>query len=434
VKLLENSLGRYLVQTQRTTLAPKLVKFLKVLQISGVDLINYIDEELKENPMLEYNLMDTGSGAASRDKSDGRDFLSYTSSAMTLRDYLRLQLSELKIDSYHRRIVDFMIENIDSNGYLTESVEQLSGILKAEEKDIKKCLKVIQSMEPAGVGARNLKECLLLQLRRRNALSSETRTVLLENFELLAKKDFAEIFRRTGIKPERVKEIYKLVKQLNPKPGTSFKGNEPVGYIVPDLVVVEIEGAYYVQYNNEAIPSIKINDYYRNLLKDPESSEEIKDFVRKGYLRAASLVKAIEQRKATLLRIAEYIVNYQEDFLRKGAGYMHPLNMKTVGKSLGISESTVSRAVSGKYIQTPSGLYELKYFFSTDLKGTSSVSIKDAISRIVQEEDKQKPLSDKQIQDMLEAAGIKVARRTVAKYRQELCILPSSMRKGISDK
>jgi RNA polymerase sigma-54 factor len=161
---------------------------------------------------------------------------------------------------------------------------------------------------------------------------------------------------------------------------------------------------------------------------------EIKDYIRKGYVRATALVKAIEQRKTTLLRIAEYVVNYQQDFLRKGAGFMRPLNMKSVGKSLGISESTVSRAVSGKHIQTPAGIFELKFFFSTDLKGTSSVSIKDAISRIVLEEDKLKPLSDKQIQDMLETSGIKVARRTVAKYRQELCILPSSMRKGIPDK
>lgn len=440
-----------LVQTQKTVITQKLIEYLEILQMPGLDLTQHIEEMLKENPLLECddsenyleglleNKKERNNERFERlnpeDSPDGDDFLSYAKTTVNLRDFLKLQLLELKIHPLHKKIAGFLIENIDADGYLREDTNDLARVLKVSPRLVKYCIKILQNLEPAGICARDLKECLLLQLKRKKLLNGNVIRIMVHYFDMLANRSFSRISRETGIEREEVEQVYHRIKSLDPKPGCAFRQNEWDQYILPDLILREVDSKYIVLFNDESIPSIRINNDYVNLLKNSGPDRELKDYVKKNLSGAVMLVKAIEQRKKTILDIADYIVAFQEDFFRKGFEHLKPLTMKMAADRLGIHASTVSRAINGKYMQTPRGIHPLKFFFSSTLEAEceskmSAVSVKDMIKRIVSEEDKKNPLSDEQIKGKLESRGIKVARRTIAKYREELSILPAAMRKS----
>lgn len=447
---MDMELNNQLVQIQTTVITQKLIEYFEILQMPCLELAQHIQEMSKGNPLIEYdasenyleglleikkkNCGERFESISLEDHPDGDEFLSYARTGITLRDYLKLQLLELKIRPLHKKITEFLIENIDTDGYLREEINELACMLKVSAKLVKRCLKILQDMEPAGVCARDLKECLLLQLKRKKLLSRNVICIIVHYFDMLANRSFSRISRETGIEKEQVEYIYYLVKSLNPKPGAAFQKNEWDQYIIPDIILREDNGKYILLFNDESIPSVRINNYYVDLLKNSESNRELKKYIKKNLSAAVTLVKSIEQRKKTILDIAGYIAAFQEDFFKKGFEYLKPFTMKMAADRLGINVSTVSRAVNGKFIQTPRGIYQLKFFFSSELKTESenkmsAVSVKDIIRRIVLEEDKRNPLSDEQIKEKLESMGIKAARRTIAKYREELSILPSAMRK-----
>lgn len=450
---LDNLLGKYLIQNQKLDITPNMIQFVKLLQVPCADLESCIEEELRDNPMLEKEANDDAvkkiltasedsyaqyysrkeSGYGNADNTDR--VLPQIKKKTTLKEYLHQQLGILKnIDPLVRRITAFLIESLDEDGYLKENINSLTMLLNVERNQIRKSLRALQNMHPAGVGARNLKECLLIQLMRKRLLNDENKNIILFHFEQLVKKNFTDISKKTGIKIGDIQKIFEMVQDLNPRPGVQFINGywEPV--IIPDIIVTETDGVYSIQYNDESVPNIRINSYYKKLLRDPLSSHETKEYIKSSIIRAANFIKAIEQRKRTIQNIAEFIVEYQKEFIKKGQAKLKPLTMKDVADALEISESTVSRAVSGKYIQIPRGVFEFKLFFSAKIgdgcsNDYSAAAVKDMIKNIIASEDKSKPLSDEKVRKILLSKGVPVARRTVAKYREELGILSTILRK-----
>lgn len=442
----------HLAQVQKTAITQKLIEHLEILQMTSLDLSQHIDEMLSTNPLLECDIPEHDKNreelpGKNRDENTckfantipqvsqyGDDFLSYAKLAVTLKDYLKYQLLELCVHIKYKKITDYLIENLDSDGYLRENIYELSDILQISESSIEYSLKILQSLEPAGVGARDIKECLFLQLKRKKLLDCRIENIISHCLDLLASRNFLKISRETGIERKEVEQIYNLIKTLNPKPGCTFKKNEWEQCIVPDLILSQEDGIYILQFNNASIPSLRVNNYYVDLMRSSESSREVRDYIKRNLSNAEWLVKAIEQRETTLLNVANCIVACQKNFFEKGSEYLEPLTMKMVADSLEIHISTVSRTVSGKYIQTPKGVFPLKFFFSSTVEAESenkksAVSVKNMIRRIILEEDKSRPLSDEQIKGRLELESVKVARRTIAKYREELSILPAAIRK-----
>lgn len=441
-----------LVQIQKTIITQKLIEHLEILQMPSFDLVQHIDEIMKANPLLEYDTQEPTSEldellanntqeyqvrserVRTKEAANADEFLAYVKTSLSLEEYLRLQLSELKISLKMKKLTEFLIGNLDGNGYLREDIRELAGILGLDIKYIKPALKVLQSLEPAGVGARDLRECLLLQLKRKQQLDFTNATIILNHFDLLANRSFLKISKETGIAREQVEQTYALIKSLNPRPGSEFHRDAPGQFVVPDLILEEVNGKFILNFNDETIPQVRINNYYVSLLKNGESSRELKEYIKKNLNGAVSLVKVIEQRKKTILDIAYSIVDFQEDFFKLGPEHFKPLTMQTVADSLKMHVSTVSRAVNGKYMQTSKGIYPLKFFFSSNIESdmenkTSGMGVKNMIRRIILDEDGSEPLSDEKLRGRLEKEGIKISRRTVAKYREELSILPAALRK-----
>jgi RNA polymerase sigma-54 factor len=310
----------------------------------------------------------------------------------------------------------------------------VSCILGVSLHKVKVALNVIQKLDPAGIGARNLKECILLQLGRRRELDGNVKTVVNNYLELLAEKKYKSISEKLDLPYEQIVEIYKKIKSTNPKPGLKFSDNCTVMYIQPELITKLVNDKFIVLFNNDGDINLKISQHYRTLIKDEQSSIETKKYIKSKLSIAIDVINAIEQRKRTILNVATCIIEYQDDFLRNGHKFLRPLSLKMVADKVGLHESTISRTVNKKYIETPKGVFELKYFFSAEVDtvndtGIAANAVKKAIKDIVQNEDKGNPLSDEQIRRKMEDDGIKVARRTVAKYREEMSILPAKLRR-----
>lgn len=437
-------IGNDLTQNQQIGLTPKMIEELKVLQMSNTDLLQYINEQLIENPLLEMEDDDSDILDSIEDTSENDDneidkslekleFTEYTSRPVTLREYLSSQIGELKIPLSYRRTALYLIENIDEEGYLPLDIKNIVLKLNFSAKMVKGALKSIQGLEPAGVGARNLKECILIQLYRKGILTESIKDIVVNYLQLLADRKYNEISKKTGLSTEQVAEAHGMIKKLNPKPGQVFKVNYGNQYINPELVVKELDGKYTVIFMNDSFSNLRVCEYYKKIVNSNNSSKEVSKFVRAKLSKALEIINSIEQRKRTILSVSGYIIEYQMEFLRKGHMFLKPLTMKMVADMVGIHESTVSRTVNEKYIETPRGTFELKFFFSSKVDSNSCTSIaanavKSIIKGIVQNEDKKKPLSDEQIKKLLEVDGVRVARRTIAKYREELHILPSNLR------
>jgi len=444
-------LDNHLVQSQKIIITQKLVENLEILQMPSLELEKYISESVTDNPLLECDtseillesLLDSKGEhnsekglPSSEDYTDTDDFLACTKTTGTLKDYLLLQLLELKVNTRQRKIAYFLIENVDQDGYLREDSKELARVLKCPFRLVDNCLRILQTFEPAGVFARSLKECLLLQLRRMSVLDENVLHILDHHFDDLASKSFAKIARASDMEIEEVENIYSLIKSLNPKPGEAFLKSEWSPYVIPDLYLSRIDGKYICLFNDTSIPSLRINGNYLKSLEAQNPDRELRDYLKARLSRAKALLKAIDNRKRTLLDIAGYIAALQEDFFEKGPEYLKPVTMQMAADMLGVSVSTISRAVSGKYVQTPRGLFELKFFFSNTLEvkndeKMSSSGVKDMIRRIIQSEDKRCPLSDQQLKSRLDDMGVNIARRTIAKYREGLSILPAAMRKAL---
>ena len=371
---------------------------------------------------------------ASAEEEEKRQFMFDSLVAGTsLQEMLLEQVRESGLAEDLRPVAEMLIGNIDDYGYLKATVEELTAATGMAPEKIVEVLKVIQSFEPPGVGARDLRECLLLQLQRSGQQSTLEYRIVDEFMEALGKRRIPEISRGTGHDTDDVQEALERIARLEPRPGRAFLPDNDQ-YILPEVFVHKADGEYVITTNNEHIPHLRISNTYKDLMSQGENSAEVRNYIREKIRAGKFLIKSLHQRQQTILNIAKEIVQRQREFMEKGVACLKPLTMVQVAEVVGVHETTVSRAVSGKYMQTPQGIFEMKYFFTAGIQtaagdGMSNTSVKDMIADIFEQEDTMKPLSDQEVVRMLKEKGIVIARRTVAKYRTELNILPSNLRK-----
>ncbi len=454
----------------RLVMTPKLQQAIKLLQVPALELQQILKHELLTNPMLEEQeeleetveqaeepvAEDEGEFKAAEDEIDWdrylKDGFEMGSAALEEReeiedrlepvpvakpsfeDYLLSQLRMAVSSEEDLRIGEFIIGSLDSNGYLTLSVGEIAEHLGVDEKDVSRVLSIIKTFDPPGVGARDLRECLMIQLEQDGKQDSLAYQLVRDHLDDLLKKKYAEISKRLKVSVDQINEAAEIIGKLDPRPGARYS-QEDVRYIVPDLIVEKIGDDYIIQTNDRGIPHLRINRTYREILaKARERSKQEHDYVVEKLNSAKWLINTIEQRRQTMLKVMQAILEAQRDFFDKGEEYLKPLTLQEVAERIGLHESTVSRVTSNKYVQTPRGVYSLKFFFSTGLKTdegdlASSRIIKAKIAEMIENEDKRNPLSDQEIAQRLRKEGFILARRTVAKYRDQLGILPARMRK-----
>ena len=446
------SYGLTIEQTQKLTMTPELIQAIRILQFNTQELDSFIQDEILENPVLEFDKRREESLLTlhekiseeyedpgfkhwqySKDKEE-YSFEQFTSKEETLEDFLLLQLTFSKLDGQDLKVGRFLVEAIDENGYLTVSTDQVAKAFNISMEDVERILDVIQTFEPSGVGARNLKECLIIQLAAKGLLEEAIEYIILNHLEDLGDNRLNKVSKATGIPINQVQMVCDLIRTLEPKPGRSFSTGESVKYIVPDVLVEKVDDDYIVVSNDGSTPHLKVSSYYSSLSKQYKEDEELSKYLSERLNSAYWLIKSIEQRKRTIYNVASAVVAYQKDFFDKGPKFLKTLTLKQVAESIGVHESTVSRSVNGKYVQTPRGVFEIKYFFSSgitgqDGEGVSSNSIKTMIREIIDSEDTAKPYSDQDIVGILSEKGIEISRRTVAKYREGMNILSSSKRR-----
>lgn len=353
----------------------------------------------------------------------------------TLTDHLLSQLHMTNLDEKEMLVGEYIIWNINSAGYLTTDVNSIAEALDVDPETVEKVLGVIQHFDPPGIGARNLQECLLVQLLEREDRDELAVEIIRDHFDDFVNRRFEKLAKKLGVPLERIAEVLEEVRKLNPKPGEGYVTYENQ-YIIPDLTVEEEDGEFKITLNDWNIPHLRINNRYRQLLMDKsKTSKEARDYIRKRLESARWLINSIHQRRATILRVMEAIINRQREFFEKGPDHLKPMVLKDIADDIGMDISTVSRVTNGKYVQTDWGIYELKHFFSEGLRSdtgedVSNKMIKEKIRRIIENENKQKPLSDQEIADLLKREGLNVARRTVAKYREQMNIPVARLRRG----
>ena len=351
----------------------------------------------------------------------------------TLAQVLMDQVRETYLNEEQRQIAELIIGNIDDYGYLKATVEEISAAANLPPEKISEVLEVIQTFDPPGVGALDLRECLILQLKRAGRQDSLEYRIVHDFMEALGKRRIPEIARGTGYSVEEVQDAIGRIGRLEPRPGRAFLPDTD-HYVLPEVFVQKVGNDFTVTTNDEHIPHLRISNVYKDLMAQSENSAEVKNYIREKIRAGKFLIKSLHQRQQTILNIAKEIVKRQRDFMEKGVAHLRPLTMAQVAEVVGVHETTVSRAVSAKYMQTPQGVFEMKFFFTAGLQtatgdGVSNTSVKDMIAEIFRKEEPTKPLSDQEVVKMLSEKGITIARRTVAKYRSELNILPSNLRK-----
>lgn len=427
----------------------QLKQSLSILNMSKLELEEEIKKESEDNPLLEVeknneiNWEEYIKGIGNSRPIDKSE-LYYNSdndlnldniikNTPNLYENLHLQVSLYKINKKDKEICDYIIDSLDDDGYLRIDEKEIINEFNINKDIFENCLEIIQQLEPIGVGARNLSECLIIQIRNLGIDNKLLETIVYKDLDLIGKNKYKEITKKYNISRQKCINIIDIIKTLDPKPGRICSVENSV-YVQPDVIVEKIEDEFVVYINESDNLKIRISNFYEEILKNSKYDESAKNYIKEKLNSATRLVKSIESRKSTILKIAQEIVKNQKDFFEKGEKYIKPMKMKDIAQNLDFHESTISRGVNEKYMMTPFGLYKFKYFFSNALETnddnlTSSVSIKKIIQEMIKSENKKKTLSDDQISKILNDRGINVARRTVAKYREELGILSSSKRK-----
>lgn len=450
--------GLHLEQKQKLIMTPELRQAIEILQLSSFELNNLIAQELEKNPIIEIKeeSPDFNEVESKNQEIDWEQYFQhnepyYSSGSInyeeqeysqenfvkdhtTLKDHLMFQLNILDLPYNCRKIGEFIIESINNNGYLTIEIDEIAAILNENKDDIKNILDIIQSFDPPGIGARDIRECLIIQLKQSQYWDETMEKIVGLYLEDLANNRFQTISKDLNLSFEEIQNIKDFLKTLEPKPGRLFPGKNEVRYITPDAFIREVGNEYIIIINDSTAPRLEINDFYKNILKSENSSSITSKYLKEKLESAMWLIKNIEQRRNTLYNVISAILEFQINFFKEGVKSLKPLTLRQIAEKLDIHESTVSRATNGKYVQTPMGLYELKYFFNWGIENQngnviSSISIKDMIKDIISKENVLKPVSDQEIANILIKQGIKISRRTIAKYRDELGILSSSKRK-----
>jgi RNA polymerase sigma-54 factor len=462
--------------TQQLIMTPQLQQALKILQMPRLELTNAIQVELRENPILEEivgtpeeeweeNQREPDAFTAEeetapsptdtlweqfpsdyatspyhdvpqREDDDQRPSYEQTlSRPSSLADYLIWQLRLSDMDETSRRIGVMLVGNLDADGYLQVAVDEIAVEAGVSVQKVEDVLAKIQEFDPPGICARNLQECLLIQIRHMGMKGALAEKIIKECLKDLENNRIPQVAKRFGVSIPEVIEAVELIKNLEPKPGRLYTTEEPY-YITPDVFVFKLEDEYVIVLNEDGLPKLKISAFYRKSLGKRDLGKEARSYIQEKMRSAVWLIRSIHQRQRTIYKVTDSIMRFQRDFLERGVDYLRPLVLRDVAVDTGLSESTISRVVTNKYAHTPQGLYELKYFFNSSIQrengeSVASQSVKDQIKRMIHSEDAKNPLSDQEIAETLAERGIQIARRTVAKYRTMLGVLPSNKRRKV---
>lgn len=472
--------------SQNLVITPQLQQAIKLLQMSRLELESQVRNELEENPILEEaevlreedfqrtkeveaqtntatsenntpessevqdpqkqdefeweTYLETQHKAPREASHGNEEIMNYEnviSATQTLHDHLYWQIKMNGFSADEEKAADAIIAHIDDDGYLKVPLEQISAEEKIELPDLEDALSLIHEFDPPGVGARDLRECLLIQARLLEEDTHDLVHLLNNHLKDLEKKNYEAIAKGLNRTLEEVIEICKIIYAMEPKPGRGYSGSE-TQYVTPDVYVYKVGDDYSVSLNEDGLPKLRISNYYKNMLKggaNPTGDQKATEYIQEKLKSAVWLIKSIHQRQRTIYKVTESIVKHQKEFFEKGAGFLKPMVLRDIASDIGMHESTVSRVTTAKYVHTPQGIYELKYFFNSGISSSqggedlASESVKLKIKELVSKEDPKKPLSDQKLVDLLKKEGIDIARRTVAKYRDVLKILPSSQRK-----
>jgi len=472
-------------QVQKLILAPALQQAIKLLPLTNLELIEIIDTELSENPMLEAEEesldqkteedksadgaeskgeegtadVDQSTEAASRDREEGEDIESYfqqyfddgfrssyleskeappleniVTKSVSLWDHLNWQADLTFFDEKEKEIAQYIIGNIDEDGYLIVSIEEVVEAMATTTEVVEKIRDKVKKFDPVGVASLSLKESLLVQMDYFEIDDEIAKTIVNEHIALLEKSDYSQLAKRLGLNLQDIKSHIEVIKALDPTPGRKY-AEERTTYVVPDIIVKKEDDELKIVLNDEGLPRLRINNYYRSLLaKASRDDKEARIFLKDKMKKAFWFLRSLDQRNQTIYKVANYILERQRDFIEQGLDYIQPLTLIELAQEIGVHESTVGRVVANKYIMTPRGVFPLKYFFHKSLSGDygeeiSSLRVKERIRKMVENEDRKNPLSDLEIEEILAKENFKIARRTVAKYRKQLKIQPSHMRK-----
>jgi len=466
-------------------MTPQLQQAIKLLQLSRMELMDVVREELEENPVLEEGqetpedkaqseeelaaektdeaapealkeIEGDGDGMADidwktylesyslggttadsyEDDEDRPSYENLLTKKPSLTDHLMWQLSLSRLENREREVAAEIIGNVDDDGYLQVSIEELSAQTGCDPEQAEKVLSAIQDFDPPGVASRNLQECLLKQVEQLGMTEDAVGIILRDHINDLENRRYQVIARCLQIPLDDVFSAAKFISSLDPRPGSQF-GQEDVHYIIPDIFVYKISDEYIVVLNDEGLPNLRINSFYRNALSGAEQlDEKAGEYIQEKLRGALWLIKSIHQRQRTIYRVTKSIVKFQRDFFDRGVDHLKPLVLRDVAEDIEMHESTVSRVTTNKYVQTPQGLFELKYFFNSGINTTggdsvASESVKSKIKEIITAEDPRKPFSDQKIVELLRGQGIDIARRTVTKYREMLGVGSSTQRKRL---
>lgn len=468
---------------QKLVMTPQLRQAIKLLQLGRLELTEALQAEIEQNPMLEEapSLLEPTvnpealsaeenpyqAEAATTDRVKGDDpatvaevnWDDYTNSFDSdlsfsqetppadapsqfdfiseipgLAAYLRWQLIHLDMTEQDVDLTTFIVCNLNEHGFLEATIEDICTHGQCTVDEAEGALRLVQSLDPAGVAARDIRESLLLQLDRLDYYDTLPYQIVDQHMPLLEARNYAQMARETGMPLKKINEAVAIIQELTPYPGNEFS-NEQTNYVVPDVFVYKIDGEFVIQLNDEGLPQLQLSSEYQQLLKQKNAlSSESKSYLRENKRNAEWFIKSIEQRQRTIFRVMESLLKFQRDFFESGPGAMRPLILRDVAEDIGMHESTISRVTSNKYVHCPQGIYELKYFFSTavatpDGDSVAAEAIKTRIRQLVHNENPAKPLSDNTISELLARENITVARRTVAKYREQLKILPVKHRR-----
>jgi RNA polymerase sigma-54 factor len=461
-------------------MTPRLQQALKLLQVPTLELQQILKAEIMQNPLLEevdevadqddLAREDSPEEAANEEADDPADedpidWSEYMQDGLdrpyvpqseqsveflekmpvtrtTLAESLLEQLHFLNLPPDPMHVSEFLVGSLDDNGWLATSLEDVAQALGRPLEECEHALKLIQALEPAGVGARNLRECLLIQLEAKGEEGTLPWKIVNDHFDHLVNRRFPEIARQLRCSLEDVQAAADSIATLNPRPGLQVSAEDPK-YVTPDLLVERVDDDYVVLLNDRHLPRLRISSAYEGVLRDKKKSEmnadeqKTREYIQGKLNSARWLIQTIEQRRKTMIKVMSCIIREQREFFDKGIAYLRPLTLQQVARQIEMHESTVSRVCSGKYVQTPRGVFELKFFFSSGLEtedgeDVSARTAKNIIKTLIDEEDKKDPLSDQRIAELLHEKGLRIARRTVAKYREQMNVLPARFRRRVA--
>lgn len=455
--------------TQKLALTPQLQMQLKLLQLPQLELSQYIQLEIMENPLLDLEDEDENAQVLespaeeqeplvidkiekiliddyfSERADDGRDlgyfnpgieekpnFELFYSKGTDLWEHLLWQLRLSNAEDRIRLIAEIVIGNIDEDGYLKASDEEIARLADADLETVKEAVLLVQEFDPPGVGARDLKECLLLQLKALGLENSVVSSMVSNHLEDIQRKKYEKLSKVFNLTIEDVLNTIKIIEKLEPRPGRNFAITAS-SFPIPDVYVKKVDEEYQIILNDEGIPRVRLNHFYREMVEGKKLPSDEKKFLKEKYRSAVELLRGLEQRNKTIYRVTESLIKFQREFFDRGINFLKPLNLRDVAEELGLHESTISRVTSNKYLACDHGIFSFKFFFTNALpskNGAISTSrVKELIRKIIDEENPENPFSDMEIVDILKKEGIDIARRTVAKYREELKIPPRSLRR-----